>query len=311
MEWYGYSRAWGEFPYELYYQGHVFELEGDTIVNDLSYTKVALSFNWSYSTFSGLLNTNDYYEGVIGGIREDSTKKVWFINFVDMELLYWYECIPPASVNSSSPPFPIGEETILYDFDLEVGDTVHWKTTDLGTSNIISEIDQYTLANGSVRTRYIFQTNESPPPDFWVEGLGSNLGLFGAYLYTPFEGACHMYCAVENEASLINSDMPDFYESLFLGCDILKPVSVDHLNTREEIVENVFPNPTEGVVQIDLGKSHPELEVGVYNCYGKLLSQQFLANQQNLIISLDGPAGVYVISLETGQAKHGVRVVKF
>lgn len=117
----------------------VYHITGeDTVINGTPYNK--------------LFENNIY----IGGLREDSLKKVYFV-----------------SLDSTN-------EHLIYDFSLSAGDTVWvWGHTGgpFGFNRLIIESeDSILLANGEVR-RVLNINDQQNPSDQWIEGIGSTYGL--------------------------------------------------------------------------------------------------------------------------------------
>ena len=152
-----------------YYYG----LSGDTIINSKLYNKL---YFLNKSTLT--IDSENMY---IGGFRQDG-KKVWFRP-------------KHSNIHSYDDPYP--EETILYDFSKDVGDTIwhnldpyvydwddiHWGSRDSSYASIITSIDideqdrkiyhidQYLVENG-----FFYSGGRK---DRWIEGIGSiDHGLF-------------------------------------------------------------------------------------------------------------------------------------
>jgi hypothetical protein len=91
-------------------------------------------------------------------------------------------------------------------------------------------------------------------------------------------------------------------------CFVLSP-----LGTSEQQVLNnlsVYPNPGKGAVMIDMGFSFDEIKIAVLNLDGKQIQSQVYQDTQYAELSLDGPQGVYILSVETKEAKRLLRVIK-
>lgn len=74
---------------------------------------------------------------------------------------------------------------------------------------------------------------------------------------------------------------------------------------------NLYPNPTLGDVNIDLGAFYSELSVTVSSLTGQTVWQQQITNTDNLSLSLDAPAGMYLVTLTNKQGqKRVLKLVK-
>ncbi|MEO5673800.1 MAG: hypothetical protein ABIQ74_04070 [Chitinophagales bacterium] len=80
----------GIYVLERHLNGWRYVLGTDTVLNGHTYHKVGTQDLWSYETIDGnpLLLHNDSWipPDYFGGIREDSDKKIWFINFVTIPI---------------------------------------------------------------------------------------------------------------------------------------------------------------------------------------------------------------------------------
>ncbi len=73
----------------------------------------------------------------------------------------------------------------------------------------------------------------------------------------------------------------------------------------------VFPNPTDGNFLIDLGKNYSSATISITNLYGKLLQSKTYQQRQFLDLALEiEPAGVYLLSIEAGNKKTVVKLIK-
>jgi len=85
------------------------------------------------------------------------------------------------------------------------------------------------------------------------------------------------------------------------------------LDVNNAIVENqyfVYPNPTTGIVMLDLVEAQGDLEVSVFNLNGRLCQTQKLSSLSPKLINLVGPRGMYLLSVKSDQGTLTLRVVK-
>jgi hypothetical protein len=204
------------FGYQLKYV-----MLGDTVINALQYKKVFRQVNniVANNIFGCYPWFGNYYELEISGfIREDSSKKVYFLG------------------HSSDPPVPdcapvmADTEIILYDFNLQVGDNVQWKPF----NNIVFAIDSVQAPNGEFLKRIMFDGQQ----DFWIEGLGSTFAFFGPYLPPPFECGCVLDCAQASDLLAIGSPPP---------CGGIA-TAVTQPDSEKEL--QIFPNPYSDFVHL-------------------------------------------------------------
>jgi len=237
-------------------EASVLTLSADSVMDGKTYTLVG--YNWiyfvSYITGIGFPLSGNYFSyelpGVIlGGLRIDSAGKVWFrkLNDTSTFSIYYY--------------LPIDSEILLYDFDLQVGDSLSWKPF----NSKVEQIDSVQLTDGGWRKRIHFTSNGMYEPEDWIEGVGSSYGLFGSYEYPPFEGGHFLNCFLQNDTLL--------WESLgFLQTDC------DHFYTgtaeiESEISISVFPNPSSDFITFDLSNfPNEKFTLTIYNSNGQQVS---------------------------------------
>ena len=137
-----------EAHWDTKYEHATLTIEGDTIVDGKEYKKVI------YSSDNTLFYETDFIYGII---REEN-KKVFMRFFFD-----WYY----------DPEFPLSEEVLMYDFDLNVGDKFVEESVNFSTTLTLQSIEE----NDGKRI-YKFSTNKDWIPVMqWVEGAGGFHGL--------------------------------------------------------------------------------------------------------------------------------------
>ncbi|MDD2387651.1 MAG: PKD domain-containing protein, partial [Bacteroidales bacterium] len=72
----------------------------------------------------------------------------------------------------------------------------------------------------------------------------------------------------------------------------------------------VYPNPTNGRLTVDLGNVYPETSVNIYDVNGKLVDKIFFGNQSILEFYINDISGTYLITLQSGNQKALMKVVK-
>ncbi len=65
----------------------------------------------------------------------------------------------------------------------------------------------------------------------------------------------------------------------------------------------VYPNPTPGKFNIDLGETYHDVSVIVSNLLGQIISSQHFGTTQQMSIDVSKPAGFYLIEIQTGEGK--------
>jgi hypothetical protein len=189
----------GGNPWDTTYWTMTYKFYGDTMISEQSYKKVYKS--------EEEIPINWEYEGAI---REEE-QKVWYF-----------------------PKFGNGE-TKIYDFTMNIGDTVTFLFEPMVVDSIISE-----EINGEDRRHIYFSYPDfSPFKECWIEGIGSNRGILQSGTAMFVGGWTWFLCMSENgELIYMNPN----YNSCHL-------ISTDIEETDNFLIE-VYPNPAYDKINI-------------------------------------------------------------
>ena len=249
-------------------------MHGDTLINGISYNKLYRERNiWSPQYFTVLIPY-----AYLGGIRQDSlNKKVYFIG---------------AAMTS---------DTILYDFNLTIGDTL--QPTFLANGlfsgmDTVSGIDSLWYAYPIIYyKKFIF----SPLGGMGnlVEGLGSDCGLFEIYFH--FEGGPTLTCFKEHNISAYDMSYGPAHP-LYARCGYYFGASLPlgaSSESKQSIYVDISPNPSNGIYFIQ--SSENILEVDIVSVIGeKVYSVQVNASKIEIDLC-DYQSGIYFLQLKTSQ----------
>ncbi len=228
----------GPFYPELY---HRFTMTGDTIINNISYNKIY------YSTYSKMFNApvNMVKRGYSFAIRQDiPNKKVYRTLAINNTII----------------------DTLLYDYDLKVGDTVPetYTTTHSIPKQIVIAIDSIVF-HGKQYRRFKLKDGGTFGAAL-IEGIGSANGLPEAH-FGFFEAAPILKNFCDATSSNCAAD---------LALAIEEPV--DNLSVT------IFPNPFKTEMNVIFNTEQAERkvilvdvlgnEIQAFNCSGKQLSIQ-------------------------------------
>ena len=239
--------------------------QGDTIINNHRYLKFYLE--------TGSPNSNK-----ITAIRQEN-KKIYAM-FFDQ-----------------------AQEFLLYDFNVEKGDTIY-STAPSGYISrlpIVSSIDSIQLYNGEYRKRIIIQGYET-----WIEGIGSLNGF-------DFPIRDFVTCDCNSSFFLISfarEKVLFFYNSeLCATFDCCQGIKDDVKNTKvEEKMFDIFPNPTQEIVTIKFSSIIRETNFKLFNLQGKIVMDKQINETNNSVRLNQLPNGIYFYrisaegkSLQTGK----------
>jgi hypothetical protein len=266
-----------------FYNGYLISLSHDTIIEGKNYVLVGINKTWEMSLSLAIPNATNFsfqFPGtIIGGLRTDLDKKVWFRKLSDGtdfsgEAFYY---------------FPSDSDVLLYDFNIDAGDSLSWKFY----NQKVVQIDSFQLNNGEWRKRFIFNYGED-----WIEGIGSTFGLFGSYEPPPFEGGHFLTCFRQNDSLLFESLFNYSYDCDHVYTGILEP--------GIEISINVFPNPATDFLTFDLNNFTPsDYEISIYSSTGQLLNHFsfFYSTQLKIPVDEIGGDGMYFYTLKENGEK--------
>ena len=218
--------------------------DGDTVINGMIYSKV-------YS--SGISNCLTL--GFCGSLRDDTLNKKVFFIFSD----------------STS-------EQVLYDFNLNVGDTVH-DIYNIGWIHTVNSID--TVIYGGLsrkRIEYTFTDGTRNGP-FIVEGIG-NVGGLLAPLEAPqagFEMTCFSFRGVP------------IYPDSSANCILINNVSDTEKN---KISVSISPLPITEVSYVTLENGQAKY-AEVIDVFGKFVNHFNCENNKIVLRRIDFSAGIY------------------
>lgn len=247
---------WYTNYWETYYSG-------DTIIQNLQYKKIDKT---EYDVFC--LNTVVNGPAYVGAIRDDTLKKQVFYIPADHQL-----------------------EELIYDFTLEVGDTLI-SYLDWGEQLIVDHVDS-TIINNEYHKRIHFEYGIATI----IEGIGSITGIVEKLI--AFESGSYL-CALYVDTLFI---YPDYHcnlsytdTCLYIGLD-----EVDYNN-----ILTIYPNPFPSSTTIEYSLSSPfQVTLSIFNSFGELVHEvqewQQPGKQSIRLDAAEQPTGVCFYRLQAGE----------
>jgi hypothetical protein len=263
---YSYSQEYTPFPEaDAIWSVNIdnFAVHGDTTINSKEYKKYYRTNGDSTFAFENSV----YYAAV----REDLNKRIWGIKHDSLT------------------------ERLLYDFSLEIGDTTfvypyedfnNWVIDSVGL--IVLNIDSV-LIDTTFRKRFKISTidvNFDQPGwvyEYWIEGIGSTIGLFSQGTFQPGVVDVSFYellCYQENDFTEYFATYYTNYEACYM------PVFESMLDESiERSKMELYPNPLTDISKIKISNFvNKEAYVEFYNIYGQLVKSDTFENNKNEII---------------------------
>lgn len=221
-------------------------ISGDTTINALTYHKLTTPFANTIALI-----------GYKGAIRQDITaKKIYFL------------------------PRTETTEQLLYDFTLQVGDTVKgYIQANLSQKDTIKSIDSVLVGN-SYRKRWLVNSNYNI---YFIEGIGSTYGLIeqspGS---TPDFPDFSINCFRENSQTL--------YPDSQTNCELIN--SVKRIDTNSNQIR-VSPNSQSGSFTITFDNSDI-IEIKLIDLSGKVIFECPTTNKKTIMIN-NLQSGLYIL----------------
>jgi len=244
-------------------------LEGDTLIGAVSYKKLFLTgITVGSDSFAYIYTYWD--DGYIGGIREDTlNKKVYYL--------------PKGEIS----------DTLLYDFNLSLGDTLPLTYIYSGSPLVtIDDIDSI-AANGRVHTTYHLDGAGWGSGFYLIEGIGSTFGLLEPIIASPdprYDLLCFKY-----DGSVTYDTLVSFHST---GCDsLLTGLKTPKIISRFGI--SIYPNPLTSFATIEA--TEPLSSLRIYTISGRMAREE--RNLSSNTITMDRgnlPSGMYFIEVISG-----------
>jgi hypothetical protein len=191
--------------------------------------------------------------------------------------------------------FPEGgtAELLLYDFDLQLGDTLGQTLINWPTTNRVNKIDSVLIGSEYHRRFWLVDINMPPPGPqdsgyvALIEGIGSTLGLLD-FLFVPFEFNCNLIC--------VSIDSATVYSVSGSSCTFMTSGINEPAVSSLKIV--AAPNPFHDLIKLSWGQPVKQAEIALYNNLGTLVLWQKFENAESLEFNLENySAGIYAVSL--------------
>lgn len=254
---------WHTWTYQQY-------ISGDTTINGLLYHKLEESgvFDWVAYPIPTSSGSSTYFHEYIGCFREVN-KIIYYVH-------------PMSSV-----------EGYLYNFNLNVGDTLPSNLLTNSNSTMITRIDSI-LISGNYRKQFfvsVVDTNMWQWPTHYefvsiIEGIGSTNGL--KWTLQPYFERSGSLWAFKKNSSL------EFTNSVATSCDVTGVEEIQQTNFSIDI----YPNPASNMLFIQT--SIPVvLNLVLIDLLGKeVFKVRTINNSSTNQISLEGlPDGIYILNL--------------
>jgi hypothetical protein len=249
------------------YADYQYLIAGDTVISDLQYHKLQRSGSFNCAP------PLQPWSGYMGAYRNDADdRRVWFV--------------PADSTN----------EVLLYDFNLQVGDTItgYLQMVSLFEESIstITSIDSIEIGMG-YRKRWNYTSTYTVHPGSIIEGIGGEYGpLESLMAMMDFNGS--LLCHKHNDEVL--------YQLQFASCDLATEITTNEIHSF-----SIFPNPViDHLVVMHMSDASV---AEIHEIHGRLVRTATL--QRDGSLSVAGlPAGIYMLTLRSPEINGHARFLK-
>lgn len=252
-------------PNEVGVMHYQYSYEGDTTINNLFYHKLSLKiecicFGESVSD-----------EGIVGFIRQDSVDKK----------VYYY---PKNGI----------QEYVLYDFDLELGDTYPETYTNQAVDPGVTvvAIDSMLTGNGFRRVFVFGGTFDSLK---LIEGIGATTGLLSPVI-TCFESCWWLSCFQ------VNSEPQYSSQNIYANVNMCIPVGIENRPQQASSISLSANLVARGEAVTVTNNSGRRMVISVFDLQGRKNLEIDEASYNGDITTAALSKGIYIVNIRTNQS---------
>jgi hypothetical protein len=244
--------------HEIHYGFYKDYIDGDTTINGKDYLKIYQS---GYTKIDWIPNPSyNYFTHVFHGLLREENHR-------------WYT-------------FLENRDQLLFDFTLEVGDTVHSACTFLLNQTIIVDTIDSVMVGQSYKRR--LHLNNEYGANYLIEGIGASSGLFEQMIF--FEWESGLVCFAQNGVSVWGSSSAE--------CNL--NIGIEENPKNHEVVR-VFPNPATDFTYVAIPPNITGANISLTDVYGRIIFNR--SNFSGTVLQLplsSAPPGFYSILVRSG-----------
>lgn len=294
-----------------------FKTLGDTVINNKNYLKVYWQIE--YSPFEFDINKASY----LCALRNDTiNKRVYGVYKDSAEVMHFNKNGNITEYYSSDTT-----EFLLYDFSLEVGDTVSVAAFFDGEipfnylvvyhfTCILSNDSLITLNNNTIRRKIavdMYHRSSGIITQYWIEGIGSTNGLFSPSAISEISIEAplkRLLCFSHNDELLLEFPEHD-YDSISDDCYSIGDIS----SIKEYDIGSgmkLYPNPAQNILTIKIQDADIlfPCKLMIIDILGKELKRYSVNDSKTTLNISNLSPGVYVLKASTQEGIHIKKFVK-
>jgi hypothetical protein len=254
---------------------------GDTLINSIVHRKLYKSF--VYRTSSGPMAPCDPippygFSGYVGALRDDSVfNKVFFV-------------------------FPnTNNDALLYNYNLNVGDTIKGFITNYCNTIILSE--DSVLISGQYRRRWNCNAC-GDSSQYIIQGTGTSYGLIEKFTNNSGSTWSYLICVKDSSSTLFVSG----YSSA-MGCNLILTESAE-VSFKNNL--QIFPNPSTGIFTLTSSEKFSSVEIS--DVLGNVVKKSNALTPPSTPLGMTfdlsfRPKGIYFIKVMDEKGNFGVKKI--
>ncbi|MCF8297457.1 MAG: T9SS type A sorting domain-containing protein [Saprospiraceae bacterium] len=148
----------------------------------------------------------------------------------------------------------------------------------------------------------------------WVKGIGGPGGHdYGNYLTINNANDIYITGSFQNTVDFdpnigINNLTAIGFRDIYVAKLKVIQTSITEINNSKL---TIYPNPTSGKVNLELGSKYKDIQLILRNSEGKLLKQEEFKNKQNISLEIEGSKGIYLLEVISEDGERAViRIIK-
>lgn len=222
----------------------------DTLISNHMYTQIIQSGKYQLTYWDSIYR---------GALRNDTlNKKVYFVD--------------RDSTN----------EWLLYDFSLNIGDTVFGAMPGLSPGYVVINGMDSVLVGGNYHKEFLLGGESI------IEGVGSTEGLLELYT-NQFESGYQLVCFSNNF---------DNFPSSSTSCPLILQTGINVSNpTNQQLQINIFPNPFKNFTNIIFSEEQRSASIKITNIMGQEIKTMNSTGKQCVIEKGEMSNGVYFVQI--------------
>ncbi|MEZ5198252.1 MAG: T9SS type A sorting domain-containing protein [Bacteroidales bacterium] len=220
-------------------------------------------------------------------------KSIWRCDEESQETWTFYGFIRENEDNQVFLKPPDYVEGLVYDFGVEIGDTVVARNVYLNSDTLhflVAEIDSILLLDGYHKRITLWEyMNEKE--EVWIEGLGSLYGILNS-CNGSYGGVCGSYEAL----CYTSDDLLIYQHSDYTTCHYNVTVDIG-LSSIEQM--SVYPNPAKDFTVLEFSNDR-ERQVEIFDLSGKKITKNLLFDKIFYLNLHLVDKGTYIIKVNDG-----------